>query len=258
MNTKIPKPQVSIIICYFKKKKFFKKTINSIINQTYRSFEVIVIYDDTDKSELNFVKKTLNKLPRYKIVINKKNIGAGLSRNKGIHFAKGKFISFCDADDLWHKNKLKVQISFMLKKKLNFSHTSYTIINNYGKTIGYFKIKNKLNYSELLKSCDIATSSVVINKKIFKQKFLFSNFKTKEDYCLWLKIIKKYKELYGINDNLLFWRSSKNSLSDSLFQKLLDGFKVYYINENYNAIISTYFVIRLSLFALIKKFAMYR
>ena len=118
MNTKIHKPQVSIIISYFKKKKFFKKTINSIINQTYKSFEVIVIYDDTDKSELSFVKKTLNKLPRYKIIINKKNIGAGLSRNKGIHFAKGKFISFCDADDLWHKNKLKVQISFMLKKKI--------------------------------------------------------------------------------------------------------------------------------------------
>ena len=71
-------------------------------------------------------------------------------------------------------------------------------------------------------------------------------------------LFKKYKELYGINDNLLFWRSSKNSLSDSLFQKLLDGFKVYYINENYNAIISTYFVIRLSLFALIKKIDMYR
>jgi len=258
MNTKIPQPQVSIIISYFKKKIFFEETINSIINQTYKSFEVIVIYDDTDKSELSFVKKTLNKLPRYKIIVNKKNIGVGLSRNKAIHYAKGKFISFCDADDLWHKNKLKVQISFMLKKKINFCHTSYKIINHYGKIIGYFKIKNKLNYSELLKSCDIATSSVVINKKILKKNFVFSNFKTKEDYCLWLKIIKKHKELYGINNNLLFWRSSKNSLSDSLFQKLLDAFRVYYISENYNAVISTYFVIRLSLFALIKKFAMYR
>tara|TARA_B110000971_G_C19967570_1_gene481013 strand:+ start:655 stop:1095 length:441 start_codon:yes stop_codon:yes gene_type:complete len=146
----------------------------------------------------------------------------------------------------------------MLRKKINFCHTSYKVINYQGKIVGNFRIKKILNYKGLLKSCDIATSSVIIHKEILKKDFLFSNFKTKEDYCLWLKIIKKQKKLYGINNTLLFWRSSKNSLSDSLAQKLYDAFKVYHISENYNVFIAIYFVVRLSLFALIKKFDMYR
>ena len=146
----------------------------------------------------------------------------------------------------------------MLRKKINFCHTSYKVINYHGKIVGNFRIKKILNYKELLKSCDIATSSVIIHKEILKKNLLFSNFKTKEDYCLWLKIIKKQKKLYGISNTLLFWRSSKNSLSDSLVQKLYDAFKVYHISENYNVFIAIYFVVRLSLFALIKKFDMYR
>ena len=110
-------PQLSIIIAYYKKKHFFEETINSIINQTYSNFEVIVVYDDANKDELSFVKKTLSRLASYKIIINKRNIGAGLSRNKGIRLAKGQYIAFCDADDLWHKKKLKEQIIFMKKKK---------------------------------------------------------------------------------------------------------------------------------------------
>ena len=251
-------PQTSIIIAYYKKKQFFEETINSILNQTYSNFEVILVYDDVDKGELNFVIKILSRLPRYKIIINKKNIGAGLSRNKAIHFAKGQYIAFCDADDLWHKKKLEVQISFMMKKKINFCHTSYKIINNFGNTLGYFKIAKKLNYKDLLKSCDIATSSVVINKNILKKEIFFSNFTTKEDYALWLKIAKKENKLYGIKNDLLFWRSLHNSLSDSFFQKLFDAYKVYRFSEKYNTITSIYFVIRLSLFALIKKIDMYR
>ena len=251
-------PQTSIIIAYYKKKQFFEETINSILNQTYSNFEVILVYDDVDKGELNFVIKILSRLPRYKIIINKKNIGAGLSRNKAIHFAKGQYIAFCDADDLWHKKKLEVQISFMMKKKINFCHTSYKIINNFGNTLGYFKIAKKLNYKDILKSCDIATSSVVINKNILKKGIFFSNFTTKEDYALWLKIAKKENKLYGIKNDLLFWRSLHNSLSDSFFQKLFDAYKVYRFSEKYNIITSIYFVIRLSLFALIKKIDMYR
>ena len=142
-------PLVSIIISYYKKSFFFEKTINSILKQTYKNYEIIVVYDDRDKSELNLVKKILQKVSKFKIIVNKDNIGAGLSRNKGINRAKGKYIAFCDADDLWHKNKLKTQIYYMQKNKLNFCHTSYKIINFYGKIIGNFCVVKKLNYSSL-------------------------------------------------------------------------------------------------------------
>ena len=250
-------PKVSIVIGYYKKKLFFERSVNSILKQTYKNYEVVVIYDDKNKSELKWVKKILQKVPKFKIIVNKKNIGAGLSRNKGIRYAKGKYIAFCDADDLWHKNKLKVQIDYMQKYKLNFCHSSYRIINFYGKIIGSFCVVDKLNYSSLLKSCDIATSSVMISKNILQGNNLFSNLKTKEDYSLWLKIVKKEKELRGININLIFWRSLKDSLSSSFFQKLVDAYKIYRINENFNVITSIYLMIRLTLFALLKKINMY-
>ena len=98
---------VSIIIPYFKKKKFIKQTINSIFKQTYKKYEIIIIYDDKDLTDLPYLKKVVKKIKKKKIVINKKNYGAGISRNIGIKNAHGKFIAFLDADDVWNKNKLK-------------------------------------------------------------------------------------------------------------------------------------------------------
>ena len=83
------KPLVSIIIPYFKKKDFFKQTIKSIISQSYRNFEIILVYDDQNLEELFFVKKLLNKIKNKKILVNKKNLGPGFSRNKGILSSKG-------------------------------------------------------------------------------------------------------------------------------------------------------------------------
>ena len=136
---------LSIIIPYHKKKNFFNSTIKSIYNQTFKNYEVILIYDDNDYGEINYVKNQLKKIKNRKLIINKKIIGPGLSRNIGIKNAKGKLIAFCDADDIWHKNKLSEQIKFMEKNNLKFSHTSYNIINYKGNKIGQFKIKEKIN-----------------------------------------------------------------------------------------------------------------
>ena len=140
-------PVVSVIIPYHKKKEFFLKTINSVINQSYKKFEIIIIYDDHDLTELNFIKKIKRKYKKIKLIINKKILGPGLSRNKGILFSRGEYIAFCDADDIWNKDKLKNQIKFMKSNNLNFSHTNYFVINKFGKKIGSFKVKKKLNIS---------------------------------------------------------------------------------------------------------------
>ena len=96
---------VSVIIPYFKKKNFIKKTLNSLKKQTYKNLEIIIIYDDENLSDLKFIKKFKKLDKRIKIIVNKKSQGAGRSRNIGMNIAKGKFIAFLDADDLW-KNKL--------------------------------------------------------------------------------------------------------------------------------------------------------
>ena len=215
-----------------------------------------MIYDDNDYGEINFVKNQLKKIKNRKLIINKKILGPGLSRNIGIKYAKGKLIAFCDADDTWHKKKLSEQIKFMAKNNLKFSHTSYNIINYNGKKIGQFKIKEKLNYSDLLKSCDIGLSTVIVEKKILNTS-KFCNLKTKEDYYLWLKLVKKLKIIKGNKKYLVNWRSLENSLSSSKIQRLMDAYKLYHFFENYNGLLSFCFVIRLSFYSLIKKLKMY-
>ena len=248
---------ISIIIPYHKKKFFFKETIQSINNQSYKNFEVIIVYDDTDKSELDYVKKIIDNFKfKKKLIINNKIIGAGLSRNKGIKVAKGDYIAFCDPDDLWNKDKLKIQLSFMKKENLRFSHSNYFIIDNNSKKIGNFRAPKIISYDELIKSCDIGLSSVMISKLLIKSN-LFSSLKTKEDYLLWIKLIRKLNNLKSINKNLVFWRYLRNSLSSSNFQKLGDAFELYRNHLNFSFLFSIFCVLRLSFYALIKKIIIY-
>ena len=97
---------VSVIIPYYKKRQYIDRSIKSVLNQKYKKFEIIIVYDDQLINDLLYLKEIKKKDSRIRIIINKKNIGAGLSRNKAIKIAKGKYIAFIDADDLWNSNKL--------------------------------------------------------------------------------------------------------------------------------------------------------
>lgn len=246
------KALVSIIIPYYKKKKYFKKTILSIQKQTYKKTEVIIIYDDQELDDYNFIKNIIKNDKRFKIILNKKNFGAGISRNKGIDKARGKFIAFIDADDVWKKNKLFKQLKFMIKNNVNCSHTSYETIDENDEILSFRKAKNFFNLNSLIKSCDIGLSTVIIRSKIINKSLRFPNLKTKEDFVFWLKILKKKEKFYGINQSLSFWRRTNNSLSSSIFQKLIDAYSVYFIYMKFGFIKSFFYTLILS-FNFIKK-----
>ena len=243
--------KISIIIPYFRNFKFFRKTIKSVLGQSYQDYEVIIIYDDPEKKELHFLKKLIANKKKIKLLINQNNLGAGPSRNKGAKISNGKYLAFIDSDDLWSKNKLKNQLSFMEKLKINISHTSYSVINKDNKFLSKRKAKKKLVYKNLLNSCDIGLSTVILKKNLFN-KYKFSSNKTKEDYSLWLKISKK-EAIYGLNEYLTKWRRTNKSLSSNLFQKLIDAYLIYNKQEKFNFLYSLYRTIILSIFYLKKE-----
>lgn len=243
---------VSIIIPYYKKRKYIAGTLKSILKQTYHNLEIIIIYDDQERKDLKFIKQLINSDKRISLITNKKSIGAGLSRNKGIKKSKGKYVGFIDADDLWKKNKLKLQIEFMKKSNYLISHTSYEIIDKENNISKYRIAKNFKSVDELLKSCDIGLSSVVIKREILDGKFFFAGLKTKEDFVLWLKILKKNIKIGGLNKNLMSWRKLDNSLSSSILQKIKDGFWVYNKFMKFNLFKSLFFLFLLSLNSLLK------
>ena len=242
---------VSVIMPYFKKKKFFKKAYFSALNQKIKNLEIIIIYDDEDCAEINYVKKIINKRKNTILIINKKNLGVAASRNIGIYKSKGYYISFLDCDDVWKPNKLKYQINYMKKNNLDISYTSYSVINEFGRKLYNVDIKNKITYKDLLKSCDIGLTTVVMKKSIFNF-FKFSNIKTKEDYLLWLQLSKSNYKFLGIQKLLSSWRVSQNSLSSNIFQKIGDAFRVYYKYEGQNFLNTIISVILLSFFSIKK------
>jgi teichuronic acid biosynthesis glycosyltransferase TuaG len=245
-------PYVTIIIPYKNNLKYLFPAIKSIFKQSYKNYKIIIIYDNDNKSDLDKIKNFLNTIntekKSVKIVVNQNSLGAGYARNIGIKKSKTKYIAFLDSDDLWKKNKLKTQIHFMEKNKQVFSHSSYYVINSKNKIISKREAKPEITFDQLIKSCDIGLSTVIVNLYFIKKYDLyFPKIKTKEDFVLWLKIIAKIKIIKGINKELSYYRKVNNSLSSNKLRSLVNGYKVYKKYMEYNFIKSIYYLFILSI-----------
>lgn len=244
---------VSIITPYFKKKDYINEAVNSVLSQTYKNFELIIIYDDEDRSEVSLISNIQKLDKRIKLIINKRNYGAGISRNIGINASKGEYIAFLDADDIWKNSKLQKQIAFMKKNNFSATHTSYEIINSKNNDKNTSKrIAKKINFKILLKSCDIGLSTVILKKELFKNNVKFPKIQTKEDYVLWLLITRNGHIFYPLKNILTKWRVSINSLSSSTFIKLINGYIVYKKYMRFSSIKSLLLLLQLSFFYLWK------
>ena len=249
-------PVISIILPYYKKINFFKKTYKSIVNQSYQNYELIIIYDDLDLGDYNKILEIIKNDKKVRIFLNRKNLGAGLSRNLGIKKAKGKYIAFIDADDLWSKHKLKNQIGFIQKNNYQFICCGYSKKFKNNKII-YVKPKKKISYSNLIKNCQIGLSTVVIKKDLITYE-LFPNFKTQEDLAAWLKLMRLKKIFcYAQVEKMVIWNYSSNSLSSNTFQKIFDAYKVFRFKEKMSIFLSFVYVLRLSINSISRKFGIF-
>jgi teichuronic acid biosynthesis glycosyltransferase TuaG len=135
-----------------------------------------------------------------------------------------------------------------------FSHTSYNIINENNKIISSQFAKKKIIFQDLIKSCDVGLSTVVLSSSLLnKNKLFFPRIKTKEDYVLWLKIVKKIKTIRGLNIKLTYYRKTKGSLSSNKLISLINGYKVYRDYMNYGVTKSLFYLFILSINSLKKR-----
>jgi len=234
LNTKYQVPNtnlVSVVIPTYNKAQYLKEAIESVLNQTYKNIEIIVIDDgSTDESREvvnSFTPSILN--TKYRILnpiiyFWQENKGAAMARNTGIKKAKGKYIAFLDSDDLWLREKLEKQVSFMEENpETGLLGTGCYEITNKGKIIGQkiFPIKNKDLQKDLIKYNPFIQSSVVVKREVFSKVGLYNKgFRESEDYELWLRIGQNYK-IGNLPEPLVRKRYYKKGLSPTKDKKQL-------------------------------------
>ena len=232
---------VSIIVPVYNAEKYLDTTIETVLNQTYSHWELILVNDCSIDGSRKIYEK-FKKDRRIKWINLKTNSGAAVARNKGIEFANGRYICFLDADDLWKKNKLEKQILFMKRLECAFSFTGYEFANEMGLPNGKkVYIPTKINYRQALKNTTIWTSTVMFDmNKLSKDDIYMPNVRRGQDTATWWKVLKITKYAYGLNNILSYYRRTNNSLSSNKIKALKRTWYLYRKVEHLGIIYSFY------------------
>ena len=223
---------VSIVTPVYNSEKFISDTIESVQDQTYKNWELLLVDDCSKDASAEIIESYRKDDERIKYIKLEKNSGAAVSRNVGIKNAKGRFIAFVDSDDLWEPKKLEVQMKFMLKKKIGFSFTSYRYMREDGtRTNKVAKAPEKIDYNGLLKNTIIGCSTVVIDRDIIGN-FDMPLVRRGQDTATWLKLLRDVDYAYGIGDSLVNYRLVGDSISSNKIKALRRTWNTYRNVEN--------------------------
>jgi len=205
---------VSIIMPAYNCGRYIEEAIESVINQTYKSWELIIVDDFSTDDTAKIVKEYELKDDRIRYFKNEKNSGAAISRNNAIKQASGRFFAFLDSDDLWRADKLEKQIKFMTENKYVFTCTAYDKIDENSVSLNCsISADEKSDYHGLLKRCP--GNSTVIYDSAAVGKHFIPDIKKRNDYVMWLQIIKKAGHIYGLQEVLGSHRVCSGSLSSN-------------------------------------------
>ncbi len=233
---------VSIIIPTFNSGKYIAKTLKSVGDQSYQNWEVLITDDCSTDDTISVIEKFQKQEKRIRLFRNTVNSGAAISRNKSLENAKGRFVAFLDSDDLWKNTKLATQIKFMTQNKVPISCTSYDLIDEKGIPLGKtIRSVPRLDYKSHLKNTAIGMSTSMIDRTIVKDKFEFINIRTRQDCYLWITLLKRGHQAYGIEEPLVFYRVRSNSISANKFKAAKRQWYLYYTLENLGLFKSAYY-----------------
>lgn len=198
---------VSIIMPSYNTAPYIQKTIQSVLDQTYKNWELIIVDDCSNDNTDVILSKVAD--PRIKYFKNEKNLGAAVSRNRALCEAKGRWIAFLDSDDLWMPEKLDKQIRFMEDSGYSFSYTDYEEINAEGEKTGvYVSGPKKITKTGMFNYCWPGCLTVMYDRNIVGL-IQIVDIKKNNDYAMWLKVCKK-TDCYLLNDCLGQYRRGRS------------------------------------------------
>ena len=231
MNDVSNQISVDILLPNYNSATYVSETIESVINQTFRNWKLIIVDSNSNVKTRQILEKYANH-SNINVIWLEKNKKAGFCRNLAIRNSKSEYIAFLDSDDIWDKEKLFKQLSFMIENKYYFTYTNYT-------TFGSENNRNNLreihppkyfSFGKFIRNTSIGTSTMIIKRSSIKN-VKFSNTKICEDYFFKCQILKKVNYAYCLSESLTKYRIRKNSLQSNKIRNL---YWIWHINKNYN------------------------
>jgi len=219
---------VSVIVPFYNNFDTLPQALDSIVAQTYRPLEIILIDDSSDDDGHAFAKaySTQHTTPQlsFKILENSQNSGAGISRNKGVTAATGTYIAFLDADDLWKPHKLSTQIDAMTSQNATVCYGAYEIFKDTpDKPIAIQKVFKKLTHYKLHKANYLGNLTGIYNASVLG-KIPIPALRKRQDWAMWLNALKKSEYAIGIQEPLASYR-----LGNGISSNKLDLIKYNYV-----------------------------
>lgn len=242
---------VSIVMPAFNSESTIAQSIDSVLGQSYKNWELIIIDDSSLDATIDIVDRYVQVDQRITIVELEKNSGPAVARNKGINLSEGEFIAFLDSDDIWFSNKLDVQVESFRRNRVSLVYSSYNLMDKSGKHVGVYMIPDlSSTYQSLLKGCVIGNLTAIYSVRELGKVFMEDV--GHEDYTLWLKILKSGARAAGILEPLASYRLDSTSVSANKFRSAYWQWKIYRKVEGIGFFASVFYFLNYASFGLKK------
>jgi len=248
-------PPVSIITPIFNAEKYLSETIESVLKQLYTNWEHLLVDDCSTDSSWQILESYARRDNRIKAFRLESNCGSGIARNYAIERAVGKYVTFLDSDDLWLPNRLKDHILFMMKGNYVFSHASYGFLKEDGTPVAkVYKVRSsEVDYQYLLRRTDISCLTAIYDQEQIG-KYFMPDLRRKQDYGLWLSILKDGHKSIPYPKVLAYYRQRKGSATNKKYKLIIQHYKFLRNNESLNMFQSVRYTISWGLGGIVKYF----
>lgn len=211
---------VSVITPVYNAEKYIDKTLESVLAQTYKNIEIVLVDDRSKDRSAEIIKKYQEIHPEIVYYLQPENMGAGHARNKALEISGGQYVAFLDSDDMWKPEKIDKQVRLLQEKNEGFCFTAIEMVDGDDKIIkGKRTVKEEIDYHFLLSNTMIPTSGVMIDRCV-KGDFRMHLRRGGQDYATWLKLLRDGSKAYGINEALTDYRIDGESLSSNKLESL--------------------------------------
>jgi len=231
---------VSIVTPSFNSINFLSNTIDSILSQTFKDWELIIVDDCSTDNSCEVIESYIAQDSRITLIKLEQNAGAAVARNTGIEYAQGRFIAFLDSDDTWHPEKLEKQVDYMINNNYALTYTQYHQVNENGERVGELYFPLKTSYYNLLKTCVIGCLTVMYDTHKIG-KVYFPLIRKRQDFALWLKILKQVEYAYCLPEDLASYTVRSDSISANKWKAAQYNWRLYRNIEKLSFLSSFYY-----------------